>query len=171
MNRARTLNYPETGATRLGPLPDGYHHLHHTVRVGRGRAAFETAGEAVVTWRMHRRSGARVRADAERAEPGARVEVSAGVGPLRFAAPCEVIWTAYESDRTGFAYGTVSGHPERGEESFVVDLRDDGSVWFTVMAFSRPAVWYTRLAGPLVPVLQKLYARRLGNVLRRMLHG
>ncbi|MFI1395733.1 DUF1990 family protein [Streptomyces sp. NPDC020681] len=163
-----TLNYPETGATRLGPLPDGYHHLHHTVRIGRGRAVFEAAGTAVTTWRMHRTSGARVRTTAARAEPGARVEVSAGLGPLRLGVPCEVVWTAYEKDRTGFAYGTSDGHPECGEESFVVDIRDDGSVWFTVMAFSRPAAWYTRLAGPLVPLLQKAYARRLGHTVRRL---
>ncbi|MCX4820831.1 DUF1990 domain-containing protein [Streptomyces sp. NBC_01142] len=163
-----TLTYPETGATRLGPLPDGYHHLHHTARIGRGRAAFEAAGAAVTTWRMHRLSGARVRARAERAEAGTRVEISAGIGPLRLSVPCEVIWTAYEKDRTGFAYGTLAGHPECGEESFIVDIRDDGSVWFTVMAFSRPVTWYTRLAGPLVPVLQKWYARRLGHTLRRI---
>jgi uncharacterized protein (UPF0548 family) len=167
-NTGRSLTYSEVGATRLGPLPRGYHHLHHTARIGRGRAAFETAGEAVTGWQMHRGSGAGVRAGAERAKPGVRLEVSAGVGQLRFAAPCEVIWTAYEQDRTGFAYGTLTGHPERGEESFIVDIRADGSVWFTVMAFSRPATWYTRLAGPLVPVLQKWYARRLGRTLRRM---
>ncbi|WP_327327398.1 DUF1990 domain-containing protein [Streptomyces sp. NBC_01210] len=164
----RTLNYPETGATRLGPLPDGYHHLHHTTRIGRSRAAFEAAGTAVTSWRMHRGSGARVLTNAVQAEPGARLEVSAGVGQLRFTAPCEVIWTAYERNRTGFAYGTLTGHPECGEESFIVDIRDDGSVWFTVTAFSRPATWYTRLAGPLVPVLQKAYARRLSHTLRRI---
>lgn len=168
MSNVRPLNYAEVGATRLGPLPDGYHHLHHTARIGRGRAAYEEAGEAVTTWRMHRAAGARVRCTATRAEPGVRLEVSAGAGPVRFAAPCEVIWTAYGSDRTGFAYGTRTGHPEQGEESFVVDLRDDGSVWFTVMAFSRPATWYTRLAGPLVPVLQRWYARRLAQTLRRI---
>jgi uncharacterized protein (UPF0548 family) len=168
MTRVSTFSYAEVGATRLGPLPDGYHHLHHTTRIGRGPAVFETAGTAVTTWRLHRRSGVRVRAETAQAEPGARVEVSAGLGPLRLAAPCSVVWTAYEKERTGFAYGTLPGHPERGEESFVVDLRDDGSVWFTVMAFSRPAAWYTRLAGPLVPVLQKAYARRLGHTLRRL---
>ncbi|MFI2346354.1 DUF1990 family protein [Streptomyces sp. NPDC019443] len=168
MNRVHALNYPETGATRLGPLPDGYHHLHHTARIGRGHAVFEAAGAAVTSWRMHRGSGARVRTTAARAEPGARLEVSLGVGRLRFTAPCEVIWTAYEKDRTGFAYGTLAGHPERGEESFIVDIRDDGSVWFTVMAFSRPASWYTRLAGPLVPVVQKWYAKRLGRTVRRL---
>ncbi|MER7049768.1 DUF1990 family protein [Streptomyces jumonjinensis] len=164
-----TLTYPEVGATRLGPMPDGYRHLHHTTRVGRGRAAFTTAGAAVLSWRMHRESGVRVRATAARAEPGVRVELSAGAGPLRIgAARCEVIWSADERHRAGFAYGTLSGHPECGEESFVVDFRDDGSVWFTVMAFSRPGRWYTRAAGPLVPVLQLWYARRLGRTVRRL---
>ncbi|MFF8275802.1 DUF1990 family protein [Streptomyces lateritius] len=166
-----SLNYPDVGATAADRLPSGYRHLHHTVRIGRGEDAFETAGAAVTTWRMHRASGARVRSRAVRADPGVLVEVSLGLGPLRFTAPCEVIWTAYEEDRTGFAYGTLAGHPESGEESFVVDLHPDGSVWFTVTAFSRPAAWYTRLAGPLVPHLQHAYARHLGRSLRRIVEG
>ncbi|MFE4689630.1 DUF1990 family protein [Streptomyces sp. NPDC056749] len=163
-----TLTYPEVGATRLGPLPDGYNHLHHRAAIGRGRAAFEAAGAAVTEWRMHRTAGAGVRASAPRAAAGGKVEVSAGIGRLRIGAPCEIVWTAYESDRTGFAYGTLARHPECGEESFVVELADDETVWFTVTAFSRPACWYARLAGPLVPLAQHWYARRLGKVLRRI---
>ncbi|MFD3652803.1 DUF1990 family protein [Streptomyces sp. 24-1644] len=163
-----TLTYPEVGATLLGPLPDGYHHLHHRTPVGRGREDFEAAGAAVTGWRMHRASGAGVHATTARAETGTRVAVSLGIGRLRVTAPCEVVWTAYESRRTGFAYGTRQRHPERGEECFVVDLADDGTVWFTVMAFSRPACWYARLAGPLVPPVQHWYARRLGRTLRRI---
>lgn len=55
-----TLTYPEVGATRLGPLPKGYNHLHHRTRVGRGAADFAAAGAAVTEWRMHRASGTRV---------------------------------------------------------------------------------------------------------------
>lgn len=163
-----TLTYPEAGATRLGPLPDGYHHLHHREHVGRGRADFETAGAAVTGFLLHRTSGVRVTASAARAEPGASVRVALGIGPVRLSAPCRVIWTEYGPRRTGFAYGTLIRHPECGEESFVVDLADDGTVSFTVMAFSRPARWYTRIAGPLVPVAQRWYARRLGRTLRRI---
>jgi uncharacterized protein (UPF0548 family) len=163
-----SLSYSEVGATRLGPLPTGYHHLHHRAPVGRGRADLEAAGAAITEWRMHRTSGARVRASAPRAGDGVRVRVSLGIGPIRFTAPCQVVWTAYKQDRVGFAYGTEVRHPERGEECFVAELADDGTVWFTVMAFSRPAAWYTRLAGPVVPVLQRLYARRLGGTLRRI---
>lgn len=166
-----TFSYPEVGATRQAPLPAGYHHLRHRVPVGTGRAAFEAAGRAVTTWRLHRATGVRVRADAARAEPGVAVECALGVGPLRLAAPCVVVWTAYENDRTGFAYGTTGRHPERGEESFVVELAGDGTVWFTVTAFSLPGRWYTRLAGPFVPACQHWYARRLGRTLRRIASG
>ncbi|MFF2009363.1 DUF1990 family protein [Streptomyces sp. NPDC058195] len=162
------FTYPEVGATRLGPLPDRYHHLRHRTRVGRGRADLDTVGAAITGWRMHRAAGARVEAAADRAEAGGTLTVSLGAGPFRFTAPCRVVWTAYEPDRVGFAYGTAPGHPECGEESFVAELADDGTVWFTVTAFSRPAAWYARLAGPLVPVLQRWYARRLGSALRRI---
>ncbi|WP_306327955.1 DUF1990 family protein [Streptomyces venezuelae] len=164
-----TLSYREVGATRTPEaLPEGYHHLRYDTVVGHGRAAFEAAGAAVTTFRMHRASGARLLADAERAAAGVAVEVSAGLGRLRIAVPCTVIWTAHEQDRVGFAYGTLTGHPERGEESFMVHLEADGTVRFTVTAFSRPASWYTRLAGPVVPLLQRAYARHLGRTLRRL---
>ncbi|MDN3294878.1 DUF1990 domain-containing protein [Streptomyces ficellus] len=162
------FNYPDVGATRTRPLPTGYHHLHHEALIGSGREVFERAGAAVTTWRMHRAASARMRTGSARAEPGTAVYVSLGAGPLRITAPCEVVWTAYEERRTGFAYGTREGHPESGEESFVVELRADGSVWFTVTAFSRPGRWYTQAAGPLARALQHGYARHLGRTLRKI---
>ncbi|MDT9684462.1 DUF1990 domain-containing protein [Streptomyces sp. TRM76323] len=165
------FTYPDVGATRSPALPDGYHHLRHRTPIGHGRDVFEAAGAAVTTWRMHRASGARLRSEAVRAAPGARVRVCVGVGPLEYGVPCEVVWTAYEEGRTGFAYGTLTGHPESGEEAFVVEQLPDGSVWFTVTAFSRPARWYARMAGPLVPVAQRWYARRLGRTVRRIARG
>ncbi|MET9701165.1 DUF1990 domain-containing protein [Streptomyces sp. NPDC006529] len=166
--RPGRLSYPDRGATRLRPLPRGYHHLDHRVRVGHGRAAFEAAGAAVTTFALHRATGMRVRAEHGAVRPGTRVVVGIGFGPLRIDAPCEVIWTAYEPGRAGFAYGTLDGHPESGEESFLVELAEDGSVWFSVTAFSRPAAWYTHLAGPLVPALQLGCARLLGRTLRTL---
>ncbi|WP_370082050.1 DUF1990 family protein [Streptacidiphilus sp. MAP12-16] len=163
------FSYPEVGATREpGPLPSGYTHLRHRTRLGDGAAAFVAAAEAVLTWRMHRAAGVGLTAEAERAAPGVRVRVVLGLGPLGVTAPCAVVWTVEEPSRAGFGYGTLRGHPECGEESFLVELADDASVWFTVTAFSRPARWYTRAAGPLVPLFQRLYARRCGQVLRRL---
>ncbi|MGG2460031.1 DUF1990 family protein [Streptomyces sp. RGM 3693] len=165
------LTYPERGGTRHTPLPPGYHHLREAVRLGHSPTAFAAAGDAVATFRMHRAAGTRIRAGSPRAAPGVTVDVSLGIGPLRITGPCRVVWTVDTADRAGFAYGTRPGHPECGEEAFVVERRPDGSVWLTVTAFSRPARALTRLAGPLVPVFQRAYVRHLGATLRRLTGG
>ncbi|MFE0458412.1 DUF1990 family protein [Kitasatospora sp. NPDC058965] len=166
------LSYPEVGATAPGgSLPPGYRHLRHRTRLGSGRARFEAAGERVLTFAMHRAVGVGVTADAERAAPGVRVRVLLGRGRIGVAAPCEVVWTVRDEARIGFGYGSLPGHPECGEEAFLVELDGAGEVWFTVTAFSRPGHWATRALGPLVPVFQAAYARRCGRVLRRMTAG
>lgn len=162
------FTYAETGATERGERPGGYRHLRVRTRLGEGERCFTAASRAVLEWRMHRAMGVTVDADAERAAPGVRVVVGLGVGRLRVYGPCRVVWAADEADRAGFGYGTLPGHPESGEEAFEVSAEADGSVWLTVSAFSRPAVWWTRIGGGLVPVFQRAYARRCGRVLRRL---
>ena len=120
---------------------------------------------------MHRATGVRVDASAEMAAPGVEVVSRLGVGPLRIPAPCRIVWVVSEPDRAGFAYGTLPGHPARGEESFVVHRDASGDVWLTVTSFSRPARWYMAAAGPVGPVLQATYARLLGWTLRRLCRG
>ncbi len=120
---------------------------------------------------MHRAAGVLVRAEAERATPGTAVECAIGLGPLRVGAPCEVVWTVDEPDLIGFAYGTRAGHIASGEETFLVEMGADKAVWFSVTAFSRPDRWYTRAAGPLLPLGQRFFARRCGQVLTRIVAG
>ncbi|MFK8905967.1 DUF1990 family protein [Streptomyces sp. YS-3] len=163
------FTYPEVGATAGdGPLPAGYRHLRYRTRLGSGRQVFTAAGEGVLTWRMHRAVGVDVTVTSDRAAPGIAVRVLLGRGKLGLAAPCEVVWATEEPSLVGFAYGTLPGHPECGEEAFLVELDQNGQVWFTVTAFSRPARWYTHAVFPLVPVFQNLYVRRCGRVLGRL---
>jgi uncharacterized protein (UPF0548 family) len=77
------------------------------------------------------------------------------------------VWAVDEADQAGFGYGTLPGHPVRGEEAFGVRIVD-GRVCFSVTAFSRPASWYTRAAGPVLPLMQRAYAGHLARVLRRL---
>ena len=82
------------------------------------------------------------------------------IGPIGVKAPVRVVYVVDEPNRKGFAYGTMAGHPEDGEESFVVDQRDDGSVWLTIRAFSRPATWYWWVTYPALRIAQEYYTRR-----------
>ncbi|MFB7909237.1 DUF1990 family protein [Kitasatospora sp. NPDC059146] len=158
-------SYPEQGASRTGELPAGYHHLRHRAPIGHGRAALEVAGAALLGWRMHRLAGVRIDAEADRAAPGVAVRCAIGVGPLRAGAPNRVLAAVDGPDRYGFTYGTRPGHLGRGEETFLVELAPDGTVWFGVTAFSRPVAWWARLVGPLFPLLQHAFVRRCGRVL------
>jgi len=160
------LTYDEVGATETGTLPRGYHHLRYRVAIGRDVLA--PAAEAVLTFRMHRAAGVRITASADRAAPGVEVVTGLGVGPLRLSAPCRVVWAVNEPGRAGFGYGTLPGHPMRGEEAFEVVQGDDGTTWFTVTAFSLPASFLTGVGGPTVPLFQRAYAAWCGRALRRL---
>lgn len=74
--------------------------------------------------------------------------------------PVRVVYVIDEPTRKGFAYGTLPGHPESGEEAFVIDQTEDGSVWLTVTVFSRPSEWYWWALYPVLRAFQELYTRR-----------
>ena len=153
------LTYREVGATK-GALPPGYHHLRRRRVIGSGRDAFATAASALLAWQVQLRAGLRVTASAPVAEPGAVVVLAVGARPLRVRAPCRVVYTVTEPRRRGFAYGTLPGHPECGEEAFMIEQRDDGSVALSVTAFSRPATVTARAAGPLGRLIQQHVTHR-----------
>ncbi len=114
------FTYPDVGAT-AGELPDGYHHVRAAAQIGTGRARFDAAADAVLRWGMQRGVGMRVDATTVTAAPG--TDMLGRLGPMRV--PCRVVYVVDEPDRRGFAYGTLPGHPETGEELFCV-RPDDG---------------------------------------------
>ncbi|RDH74134.1 DUF1990 domain-containing protein [Mycolicibacterium moriokaense] len=153
---ALELTYRDVGGT-AGPLPAGYHHVRKSAVIGRGRPRFEEAAAKVMRWGMLRGAGVGVQATSEVAAVGS--EVLVGLGPLR--APCRVVYVIDEPDRRGFAYGTLPGHPESGEELFAV--RHDavtGDVHAEVVAFSRHATWWSRLGAPVTSLGQRIITSR-----------
>ena len=143
--RAAAFTYPAIGATAGSP-PPGYRHLARTfVLPG---ADFEQVGERLMSWQAHEGAGLRVAASSGRAEPGAVVLMRLGLGPVALRIPCRVVYVVDEPNRTGFAYGTLPGHPVAGEELFRVDRDGSDRVTFTVSAFSKPATTLMRVGGP-----------------------
>jgi uncharacterized protein (UPF0548 family) len=153
---ALPLTYTEIGAT-AGPLPDGYHHVQKSAVIGSGRRRFEEAAADGMRWGMLRGAGLRVEATSEVAAVGSEVIVH--LGPVR--APCRVVYVVDEPDRRGFAYGTLPGHAESGEELFMVryDAAND-EVYAEVAAFSRHATWWSRLGSPVTSVAQRVITDR-----------
>ena len=84
------------------------------------------------------------------------IEASCGPGPI---------------GKFGFAYGTLPGHVESGEERFLVEWdRGDDGVWYDILAFSRPNHILTRLGYPVVRRLQKRFGRDSAASMLRAVH-
>jgi uncharacterized protein (UPF0548 family) len=153
---ALQLTYVEVGAT-AGPLPDGYHHVARSAVIGSGRARYEDAAQKVMRWGMLRGAGVRVRPSTEVAAVGS--EVLVGIGPVQ--APCRVVYVIDDANRSGFAYGTLPGHPESGEELFAVRYDPaTEAVHAEVVAFSRHATWWSKLGSPVTSLAQRVITAR-----------
>lgn len=154
--RDADLTYRETGHT-LGPLPTGYRTIHRSREISAN--SYETVAEDLMRWRIHERAGLQVRASGD-VTADAVVVLRFGLGPAGVQAPCRVVYTIDEAQRCGFAYGTLPGHPESGEEAFIIERSPAGVVTFTIRAFSRPASALTRFAGPAGHLVQALITNR-----------
>jgi uncharacterized protein (UPF0548 family) len=156
--RGLPLTYTDVGATADGAtLPAGYHHVRVAARIGTGRDRFEQAAESVMRYGMLRGAGVRVSASTDVAQVGTLV--LGRLGPI--PAPCRVVYVVDEPDCRGFAYGTLPGHAESGEERFAVRYEPgSGSVYAEVVAFSRHGAWWSRLGGPVARAVQRVVTRR-----------
>lgn len=94
------------------------------------------------------------------AAEGETVTVRLGLGWLAISASCVVVYTVQEPRRRGFAYGTLAGHPECGEELFLVEHCEDDIVRLTIRAFFRPALWWSRAVSPATHIVQRLVTAR-----------
>ncbi|GAB3617006.1 DUF1990 domain-containing protein [Okibacterium endophyticum] len=96
---------------------------------------------------------------------GTTASIHGRVGRFNVDARVRVVYVIDEPRTVAFAYGTVRGHRVSGEEAFILEHRDDDSVWFTVRAVSRPVTWYYRL----IPGLAGMRRKRLATTYLRAL--
>jgi uncharacterized protein (UPF0548 family) len=158
--RTAPFNYAEVGATRQDRLPRNYHHLEQQVTVGSGRERYQALVDELMSWQLHARSGLAMQVSDDRVRQGSVLVATLDLGPFRVRTRCRVVYLIDEDRRTGFAYGTLPGHPERGEERFLVELTDDDRVVFGLRAFSLNAGLLARLGGPVSRRVQAMVNRR-----------
>ena len=64
--------------------------------------------------------------------------------------PVLVVYVVDEPERIGFAYGTTGDAPESGEESFLLEHREDDSVWLTIRSALQARGGVRRVLAPWV---------------------
>ena len=155
--RSDALTYEPAGCSLGSMTPSGLKRRHWTTTLS-GPEAFERAAGAIRSWKVHKGAGLAIAADGPIAV-GTNVAFGAPL-PLGFIdGTCRIIAVVDEPDRFGFAYGTLSVHPERGEEAFLVVRGADGHVRFDIEGVSRPAQPIARLLPPVANRLQDTAVR------------
>lgn len=155
------LTYPSRGGTRSEAFPAGFDVDRTSVCLGAGPDVFNAACDAISNWQQFRLDWIEVYAEPDPVA-GAVVAVLARALGLWVLNACRVVYVLEETEpcrRFGVAYGTLPQHAEMGEERFLVEWREDDSVWYEILAFSKPRQLLARLGYPYVRLTQRRFAR------------
>ena len=131
-SRSDSLTYTPTGGSLGGSTPPGLKRHAWSAALD-GVDAFDRGVDALHGWAVHRGAGLDVVTDGLLAV-GTNVAMSAPLPVGHVDISCRIVAIVDERDRFGFAYGTLSVHPERGEESFLVTRDESETVRFEVQS-------------------------------------
>lgn len=112
--------------------------------LGYGEECFQNAVQQLFSWKAHQYAGITV------TQTNTTVE-------LKFwsiRSYCRVLKSHQGLRRAVLIYGTLEKHVERGEEAFEIRMADNGQVTAHIVAFSKPAKWWAKLANPVVRWVQ-----------------
>ena len=159
---ALDFSYSAVGATLTTP-PAGFTVDRTRIELGTGEAVFDAARAALQRWQQFRLGWVDVWSPETPLKDGQVVAIMGWAVGFWWLNACRIVYTVDESGPTtkfGFAYGTLPGHVESGEERFLIEWdRDTNQVAYHILAFSKPSHILTRLGYPLVLRSQKHFGR------------
>jgi uncharacterized protein (UPF0548 family) len=165
-----SLTYQAVGET-AGDPPPGYEVNRTRIRLGEGEAVFAAGKAALRGWAPFRLGWVELCFVDVPIEPGQVVGVLAHVLGIWSLNACNIVSVQDEggsTNRFGFAYGTLPGHVQSGEERFLIEWnRHDDSVWYDLSSFSRPNGFLACLGRPYTRRKQRQFARDSAEAMLR----
>lgn len=135
------LTYSAVGATASVP-PPGYTVDHTRVKLGEGEKCFAAAKAALESWRQFPADWLKACCFETPMRAGGTVAIVARTLGLWWFNACRIAYVVDEDGtvrKLGVAVGTLPKHFGTGEERFLVEWNHtDDSVWYEILAFSRP---------------------------------
>ena len=160
--RRLEYTYADVGATATRP-PDGYNVDRTRALIGHGETGFLAAKSALRQWRHFDLHWVEAWPVDTPLLSGEVVSIAVHVFGTTWLNAARIVYVVDEAGpvrRFGYAYGTLPGHAERGEERFLVEWnRETDEVCYDILSFSRPRHPFSWLGYPLVRWLQKCFAR------------
>lgn len=175
--RALPFTYGAVGGTAPGgELPAGFAVDRSTVELGRGGEVFLAARRGIEAWAQFDLGWCEAWPRETPIHTGEAVTVVVRSVGLWWANAARIVHVVDESAgqadaqtmKFGFAYGTLPGHVEMGEELFLVEWdQTTDAVAYSILAFSRPRHPLARLGRPLVRRLQQRFREDSAAAMQR----
>ena len=164
------LTYTGVGATATTP-PARYVVDHTRIRLGHGEQVFHRAKIGLKGWNQFALGWLHAFPPDTPIYPGNVVAVVARTMGVWFLNAAKIVYVVDEQRQFGFAYGTLPGHVEAGEERFLIEWAENDSVWYDILAFSQPRHSLTKIGYPCVRRLQKRFGRESAAAMVRLAAG
>ena len=165
------FTYSAVGAT-AGKPPVGYVVDRTRIKLGEGESVFHSAKAALYRWEQFRLGWVQAWPPDTPIRSGEVVAVIGRSIGMWWLNSCRIVYLVDNSGpitKFGFAYGTLPGHVENGEERFLIEWdRGDNSVWYDILAFSRPRHLLAKVGYPMVRRAQKQFGRGSAAAMKRV---
>ncbi len=160
-------SYQEVGQTRHEP-PQNYDNDHHSINLGTGEAVWQQAKIALQQWQQFPPSWTQIYPANAPLYKGTTVAVVFKIFGTWWTNSARIVYDFDENNRYGFAYGTLPGHVEKGEEVFWIERDQAGLVSYHIKAFSKPAHWLIWLGYPVARAFQRPFCRQSMNRMKQL---
>ena len=163
--------FDRTGITRTpGPETlDGFDHDYHDCILEAGPDTFAAAKAFVRRWQVFPAPWCVPEPTNAPFTAGTDLVVMMKIFGLWWWSPSRVVYVVDEPDRFGFAYAPLPGHPETGEERFLLERLTDGRVRYSIRAYSHPNNLLTRLGYYVIRTYQRRFVHDSMARLQRLL--
>jgi len=161
-----SYSYRHPGFTRATGECSGFVVDHNRALLGSTDEDWDRARKAIRDWKMFHQDWIKLCWPYKQIKPGVTVAILASHFGFWSVSGARIIYSIDEEDCYGFAYGTTTSHMERGEERFLVERLEDGSVWFDLYAVSRPQHLMAKLFYPITRRLQRKFAKGAVQAMR-----
>jgi uncharacterized protein (UPF0548 family) len=167
----KSFTYPAVGATAHEVPVAGHDNDYQYVVIGKGASDFEKARQAIREWAQFPSSWTTIFPVHAPVKEGAVIALFFKLFGFWWRNSCRIVYVWDEPNRYGFAYGTLPGHIESGEEVFWVQMDPDGQVGYGIKAFSKPKNRLVRLGYPFARMMQEKFRQDSAAAMRQYLHG
>ena len=156
--RSEPLTYGSVNMTKRPSPPPGFRAIYESTELPHG-IGFEDAARRVMSWMIQRDAGVVVSASSDEIAAGVVADLKVTFGPFTLTGPVRVVRVTREARVVGFAYGTLPGHPEAGEEAFLLQQGRHETI-FHIRAYSRPATRLAKSTQPIGTLIQRHITRK-----------